>query len=109
MKFLIYKDYLTGRHHLGYDYEMIDVKDQFDAVCKAEEIWNAEADRLYLMRIMSKVGKIEKREDGWKAQKYEAVLCKRSCEVGWHHNDSEHSEGNHTETRVYKKDLEYFA
>jgi cobalamin-dependent methionine synthase I len=108
MTYLVYRDYNAGTHHIGYDYTTIEAKDQFEAVCIADKLWSEESDRLYLMRIMKKAGNVEKMEDGWKKQRFEAVLCKRSNN-GWHKNDSKHCESTHTTNRCCKKDIEYFA
>ena len=108
MTYLIYRDFKAGTHHIGYDYTTIEAKSQFEAVCEADKMWIEEADRLYLMRIMAKAGKVEKMDDGWKRQKFAAVLCKRS-NMGWHKNDSENFENPQATNRCYKKDMEYFA
>ena len=106
MKYIIYLDYNSGTHHIGYEYIGIYAKTDFEAIEAADKIWNE--DKHYLIRIMKKTGKVEKMEDGWKKQYYTAVMCKRSNAVGWHANDEAHSEGQHTAYRAYKKDLEYF-
>lgn len=107
MKYIIYKDYLTGEHHIGYEYIGIDAKTDFEAIEQADKMWNPEEH--YLIRIMRKIGKVEKMFDGWKRQYYEAVMCKRSNAVGWHANDTAHCEDYHRAFRDYKNDLEYFA
>lgn len=110
MKYIIYKDYMTGEHILGYSYTTIDAKDMFDLFEQADRMWGEEQDKLYLMQIMKKVPNMTHREEnGWKADYYEAVMCKRSNVVGWHRNDEQHSEAKHVIKRVYKKDLEYFV
>ena len=108
MTFVVYKDYKSGQHHIGYDYILVDAESEFDMIDKAEEMWKQEENKLYLMRLMKKTGKVIKREDGWKQQNFEAVLCKRSNNGGWHKNTSQYSEGEHTVGRVYKKDMEFF-
>lgn len=95
-KYVLYKDYYTGKG-VGlkdYDYQIIDGKDDFEVICKAEEEWKKEENTLYLMRIMEKVGKKEVDPNGWKMQRFVAVLCKRRF-TGWHRNDAQHSENPH--------------
>ena len=103
--YVVYKDYLTGRDSIGYRYETIEAESEFDAVSQAEKMWNEESEKLYLMRIMKKVGKILKHEDGWKSQRYEATLCKRSVR-GWHNNTESEYEEAHFVDRWYKKNLD---
>ena len=106
MKYIIYKDFLTGTHHIGYEYTAIEAKTDFEAIEAADKMWDK--NRHYLIRIMKKDGKVEKMDDGWKKQYYKAVMCKRSDECGWHANTSENCEGEHRAYRAYKKDMEYF-
>lgn len=108
MTFVVYKDYQSGKHHIGWDYILVDAKSEFEMIDKAEEMWKKESNKLYLMRIMKKVGKVEKLEDGWKKQRFEAVMCKRSAQGGWHMNTQEYAENYHAAYRTYKKDLEFF-
>ena len=102
MKYIIYKDYESGKHHIGYDYMTIEAANDLEALTIAEAAYNAEADRLYLVRLMKKVGKVGKDACGWKTQDYEAVLCKRSKAVGWHKNDADHAESQHFARCHYK-------
>ena len=107
MKYVIYKDYLAGKHHIGYEYITAQAKTDFEAVEEAEKEWDAE--KLYLIRIMKKEGKAVKvAGDTWKKQLYKAVMCKRSDKVGWHANGEKHAENDHSIYRFYKKDLEFF-
>ena len=101
-KYLIYKDYETGKHHLGYDYMTINATDDLEALTLAEAAYNAEADRLYRVRLMRQVGKVGKDACGMKTQDFESVLCKRSKAVGWHKNDEEHAENPQFARRHYK-------
>lgn len=107
MKYVIYKDYSTGMHHIGYEYIGIEAKTDFEAIETADKMWDSE--KLYLIRIMKKNGKIEKMEDGWKRQYYIAVMCKRSNKVGWHSNTPDNCENDHFAYRCYNKDMEYFG
>ena len=111
MTYLLYKDYLTGEHHIGYSHEIMNAKTDFEAIEEADKAWQEEGgkEKLYLMRIMKKNGKVQKMDDGWKKQIFTAVMCKRSETVGWHANDHEHYENFHQSYRAYKKDLEYFG
>ena len=105
MKYLVYKDYLAGEHYLGYDYQLIEAADDFEAVSIADSIWKEESHKLYLMRILKKAGKVRSGfSKGWKEQDYKAVICKRSEKCGWHKNDAEHCENEHIITLTYKSD-----
>lgn len=106
MTYLIYKDYYSGQHHIGYEYLEIDAKTDFEAIEAAEKEFDPE--KTYLVRIMKKEGKPETYyPDGWKKQLYKAVMCKRSHERGWHANTEENSENPHYAYRYYKKGLSY--
>lgn len=103
-KFVIYVDYITGKGpKCGYSYELIKATDLMDAIRVAD---NKFSDRVYLMRIMEKQGKI-KIEEGWKVETYEAILARRSS--GWHCNTIENAENEHTAERHFYKDMEYFT
>lgn len=99
MKFVIYKDYKsTAKHNPGWDYVAIEAADLEEAIEIADGMWEQEKDELYLMRIMKKVGKIERPyHAGYVFETYEAALCRRS--YGWHRNVQENSESQH---RVHK-------
>lgn len=99
MKYIIYKDYLSGEHHIGYEYMTIDAKTDFEAIEAAEKEWDE--NKLYLIRIMKKEGRPEAYYDGWKKQLYKAVMCKRSNKVGWHANTKENYEEPHFAYRYY--------
>ena len=103
-KFVLYTDYKANQGPAcGYAYKNIDARDLLEAIRIAD---NAFSERVYLMRIMEKTGRIEKDADGWKIETFEAVLCRRS--YGWHRNTLENSEGTHIAKRHYKGDIEYF-
>lgn len=100
MKYIIYKDYLSGQHHIGYEYLTTEAKTDFEALEAAEKEYDE--DRLYLIRIMKAEGKPKVcTPDGWKKQLYKAVMCKRSNSVGWHANDEQHAESVHYAYRYY--------
>jgi len=93
MKYVIYTDYKANSPK-SYNYEAIEAKTLEEAIEKADALWNAEADSIYLMRIMKKVGKVETPyHAGYKFETYEAILCRRS--YGWHRNTTENAEGSH--------------
>lgn len=92
MKFALYIDYKKN----GLDYRVMEAKTLEEAIEEAEKLWNSEEH--FLMRIMKKVGKIEK-EDDFKVETFKAVLCKRSH--GWHLNNEENSESEHFAKRYY--------
>ena len=95
-KYVLYKDYYADKRvgKRDCDYQIIDGKDDFDVICKAEEEWKKEEKILYLMRIMKKDGKKEVNPDGREIQRFKAVLCKRRF-TGWHKNDVQHFENPH--------------
>ena len=103
-KYVLYIDYKVNQGPAcGYAYKMIDADNLLDAIRTAD---NTFSQRVYLMQIMEKVGRIEKDADGWKIETFEAVLCRRS--YGWHRNTAENSEQVHIAKRHYKGDIEYF-
>lgn len=105
MKYIIYIDYQTGERK-AYEYRATQAKTFKEALEEAEKIYNA--DTVYLMRILEKVGKTYKEED-YKVEEYQAVECKRSHEAGWHANTEENSENEHKARRVYTKSkIEWF-
>ena len=90
MKFLIYTDYKANEGPVcGYSYEPIEAKDILEAIEIADRKFS---NRVYLMQIMQKVGKIEK-DEIVRIETYKAVLCRRS--FGWHRNTKENSETEH--------------
>lgn len=104
-KFVLYIDYKANEGPAcGYAYKKIEAKDLMEAIQKAD---NAFSQRVYLMQIMEKTGKVEKEEGGWKNETFEAVLCRRS--YGWHRNTKENSEAEHIAKRHYKGNIEYIA
>ena len=103
-RFVIYRDFKANEGPAcGYTYETIEAADILEAIEIADRMFS---ERLYLMRIMSKTGKIEKDACGWNKETYEAVLCRRS--YGWHKNTEKNSEIKHLVERHFKKDLEFF-
>lgn len=103
-RFVIYRDFKANEGSAcGYSYETIEAADILEAIEIADRAFSK---RIYLMRIMKKVGKIEKDTCGWKKETYEAVLCRRS--YGWHKNTAENAEGKHIVERHFTKDIEYF-
>lgn len=97
-RFAIY----TDTRDMNYSYTAIDANDIVEAMEIADKMWN---ENVYLMRIMSKVGKIEKEED-YKVERYEATLCRRSH--GWYRNTEENSETKHIAKRCIAKNCEWF-
>ncbi|MBQ6840434.1 MAG: hypothetical protein IJO45_07045 [Oscillospiraceae bacterium] len=108
MKFVIYTDYRANKK-TPYEYELIEAADLLEAIYKADELWKVKTEddekAVYLMRIMQKEGKTERKE-GYREEKYRAVLCRRS--FGWHLNDMKNSESEHTTTRCFNKDISWF-
>lgn len=108
MTFAIYTDYRANKK-VPYEYELIQADDLLEAIYKADELWKVKTEEdekaVYLMRIMQKEGKTERKE-GYREEKYRAVLCRRS--FGWHLNDAANSEGEHIVTRCFNKDISWF-
>lgn len=89
-KYIIYRDYKANEGpKCGYSYETIEAKNTIEAIEIADRMFS---ERVYLMQIMEKIGKIEK-GDGCRYETYEAILCRRS--YGWHRNTIDNSEGEH--------------
>lgn len=108
-KFVIYIDYKAKKaDNLGIEYKMIEVEGLEEAIEVADGMWN---EKMYLMRIMKKIGKVEKENSDWNVETYEAILARRS--YGWHRNNAENCEGEHraqrhyTNGRKYRTSLEY--
>ena len=96
MKFIVYFDNKAG-HKNPYGYEEIEAKTLEEAIEAADKMWNEDR---YLMRIMKKVGKIEKPyHAGYAFETYEAILCRRS--YGWHRNTIENSESEHRANKCW--------
>ena len=108
MTFVIYTDYRANKK-VPYEYELIQAADLLEAIYKADELWKVKTEddekAVYLMRIMQRESKAE-RKDGYREEKYRAVLCRRS--FGWHLNSPEYSEGEHSVTRCFNKDIQWF-
>ncbi len=106
MKYVIYKDYLSNQHHLGYDYIGTEAKNILEAIEQADQMYREENEKLYLIRIMENVGNIGKAklDDGWHQETYKAILTKRSLLGGWHQNTEENGEFPHYAKRSYKRD-----
>lgn len=108
MTFAIYTDYRANKK-IPYEYELVQAADLLEAIYKADELWKVKTEddekAVYLMRIMQKEGKTERKE-GYREEKYRAVLCRRSS--GWHLNDKANSEGEHIVTRCFNKDISWF-
>lgn len=97
-KFTIY----TDNKSMTYSYELIEANDIVEAMEIADKMWN---ENVYLMRIMTKVGKIEKEED-YKVERYEATLCRRN--FGWYKNDKNHYETTHVAKHCIAKYGDWF-
>ena len=95
-KYLLYTDYRANEGPAcGYSYEAINAANIYEAIEIADRKFS---ERVYLMRIMEKVGKIETPyKAGYKYETYEATLCRRS--YGWHRNTIENSESEHRATK----------
>lgn len=108
-KFAIYTDYKAGKEQItDFEYQTIEANDILEVIDIADRKFN---DKVYLMRIMERTGKVEKENSDWNTETYEAVLCRRS--FGWHKNTKENSEEKHIAKRFFtnskKYRLEYFS
>lgn len=104
-KFVIYTDNKSNSKtptDPGYEYKLIEAEGIEEAIEIADSMWN---DGIYLMRIMKKVGKIQKEDGEWRAETYEAVLARRS--FGWHLNNEKNSECRHVAKRHYTNSRKY--
>ena len=100
MKYVLYIDY---ENPMSSDYRPMEAKNFREAIEEAEAMFDPKT--MYLVRIMEKRGKVERQEDGWKVQMYEAIECKRNASQKWHRNDEEHDENEHFAKRTYKGKL----
>lgn len=105
MTYALYIDYRSEAMK-SYEYMTLMAKNLEEAIEEAEARLHLESEPIYLARIMKKVGKVEKQEDGWKATRFEAILCKRSC--GWHRNIEKNGEAKHIAERTAKGQMEFF-
>ena len=101
MKFTLCIDYKAANKK-GLEYMELNATTLEDAISEADDKWN---DDIYLMKIMKKVGKTERQNGGWKTEKFEAVLCRRS--FGWHLNNRKNSESEHFVRHYIPKIAEY--
>lgn len=99
MKYVLYIDY-TSKYQIetgkGHEYLGMCAGTLEDAIEEADKKYDKET--MYLIRIMKKEGKIEKMEDGWKKQRYTAILCNRGN--GWHQNTEKYYESEHQVDRI---------
>ena len=105
-KYILYTDFRSGygnEHGLGWDYKVMAATDLVSAIAEADEAWDDE--KVYLLRIMEKVGKIEHRREAvsYRHVEYRAVLCKRSYN-GWHLNNEKNGECEHVAARNITND-----
>lgn len=109
-KYVLYIDYMSG-FIKDCDYSSLTAKTPFEAIAEAEQIYRElrKFDRVYLIRIMEKTGKVEAlRGSNWKRQKYVAKMCKRSEKCGWHENDELHGENHHEVYKYKNSDHRFF-
>lgn len=99
MQYILYIDYraTSGK---TYEYKEMTAKNLLDAIAEADEIHNPKT--MYLIKILEKVGKVEK-ENGYKVQNYRAVMCKRSY---WCLNNAENGEHAQYARRCYNSRFE---
>ena len=104
MKFIIYTDYMSEAKK-SYEYLPMIAKNLEEAIEEADRAIAENNEPIYLTRIMKKVGKVTK-EENYKREDFEAVLCRRS--YGWHRNTAENGENEHRAKRCYSKDFEWY-
>lgn len=76
MKYVLYIDYKASYKPMSWEYKPLEAKTVEDAIIEADQIHNL--DTMYLIRIMKKVGKVDKTEGKAKTQEYKSFLEKRS-------------------------------
>ena len=92
MTYAIYIDYLSGKGNSnGYEYLTIDEENLAEAMMRADSLWNR--DTMYLIRVMSPVGRWKAENKEWRKKLFRADCCKRSDR--WHHNNTENYEDEH--------------
>lgn len=100
MKYVIYIDYKSSYKPMYSEYKPLTAKNIKEAIIEADTMHDA--DTMYLIRIMQKVGKVEKVESDVKAQTYEAIMEKRSTK--WAAMDGEQTyNGRHQVKHFYAK------
>lgn len=86
MKYILYIDYKASYKPMTWDFKPLEAKTIEDAIIEADQIHDL--DTMYLIRIMKKVGKVEKVEKDVKAQEYKSFLEKRSTK--WAKLETDH-------------------
>ena len=86
MKYILYIDYKTEYKPLTSEYRKLNAKTIDEAIIEADAIHSEKA--MYLIKIMEKDGKMEQVEKGIKAQKYTAIMEKRTK---WKRPESDHN------------------
>ncbi len=100
MKYIIYIDYRASYKPMYSEYRPLTTKNIKEAAIEADAMYNPET--MYLIRIMEKVGKVEKVESDVKAQTYTAIMEKRSTK--WATMDGEQTyNGQHQVRHFYAK------
>lgn len=87
MKYILYIDYSAFYKPMTSEYRALNAKTMAEAIIEADAIHDPE--KMYLIRIMEKSGKIEKVESDVKAQTYTAIMEKRSTK--WSAAETNHS------------------
>lgn len=72
MKYILYIDYSASYKPMTSEYRALNAKTMAEAIIEADAIHDPE--KMYLIRIMEKSGKIEKVESDVKAQTYTAIM-----------------------------------
>ena len=86
MKFVLYVDYRCEYKPMTAEYFPMEAKTIEDAIIEADAKHNS--DTMYLIRIMTKTGRVEKVERDVKAQAFDAIMEKRSTK--WVKYESRH-------------------
>ena len=84
-QYVLYIDYRV-KHNPSYEYLVMDAENLQEAIVEADRIHDI--DTMYLVRIMEKIGKVEKVESDIRAQTYKAMMEKRSTK--WANMETSH-------------------
>ena len=99
MKYILYIDYRASYTPRATEYKPMSAKNIKEAILEADEAFNPKT--MYLIKIMEKIGKIQKVERDVKAQEFVAILEKRS--IKW-----TNPERNHTTKHFMTKFCDWF-
>ena len=85
-QYVLYIDY-RAKHNPAYEYLVLESENLKEAIVEADRIHDI--DTMYLVRIMEKIGKVDKVESNIRAKTYKAIIEKRSTK--WYTVETCHS------------------